>query len=519
MPYTLKSNSINSAAQIFFVGDNGLSNLIGGSVTTTGTMSSTTVGGKVVYGDAAGIGNYLTATCASAITANQKFAVLMVGHIGLNVSSDRIYCESTAGIGLKLAYTTPGPRVDGYISSWGWSGAAACIFGSYTHPDTGNLRAAIMGRELGGTQKHYADGVGGNAYTGNSYIQAHTATANSTWNFGGSPNSTTTGGFGVALFAVFIGVSPTELADFIAANGTGTTEADKVFSALLTESGGDTTAPTLSSPTAAQTGATTYSGSVSTNEANGTLYYLPSTLASATATAVKAGNSVAVTAIGTKSITGSGLSPSTGYYLHFLHRDAAGNDSAISTSAQFTTASASDTTLPVLTGSITVGTVTTSSIAISWPAGSDNVAVTSYEVSSNAGTSWTDTASTSTSYNFTGLTASTSYTLQVRAKDAAGNISTPALSVTQSTSAPASYSLVLGPLKNNAGGLLANETGATVYVTVPAGNTPVVTKTNVTSNASGIMTISDATLTAATLYRVLIVLSSGAEGLSKVTSS
>ena len=109
--------------------------------------------------------------------------------------------------------------------------------------------------------------------------------------------------------------------------------------------------------------------------------------------------------------------------------------------------------------------------------------------------------------------------IKIEIKDAAGNVSTPALAVTQSTSAPASYSLVLGPLKNNAGGLLANETGATVYVTTVAGNSSVVTKTGVTSNASGIMTISDAAFASATQYRVLIVLSSGAEGLSKVTSS
>ena len=92
-----------------------------------------------------------------------------------------------------------------------------------------------------------------------------------------------------------------------------------------------------------------------------------------------------------------------------------------------------DTTPPTLTGSITIGTVTSASIQMSWPTGSDNVAVTSYEVSSNGGSSYTDVGNVTT-HTFTGLTASTSYGLRVRAKDAASNVSTPALAATQSTS-------------------------------------------------------------------------------------
>ena len=92
-----------------------------------------------------------------------------------------------------------------------------------------------------------------------------------------------------------------------------------------------------------------------------------------------------------------------------------------------------DTTAPTLTGALTIGTVTSSSIQITWPAGADDTAVTSYETSPD-GSTWTDRGAVLT-YTFTGLTASTAYTLRVRAKDAAGNVSTPALSVTQATSA------------------------------------------------------------------------------------
>lgn len=101
----------------------------------------------------------------------------------------------------------------------------------------------------------------------------------------------------------------------------------------------DTTAPTLSSATGTKTGTTTASGSVSTDEAGGTLYYLVSTSNTATAAAVKAGASQAVSTTGVQNVSLTGLTASTTYYLHFLHRDAATtpNDSTVLTSGSFTT--------------------------------------------------------------------------------------------------------------------------------------------------------------------------------------
>jgi chitodextrinase len=197
--------------------------------------------------------------------------------------------------------------------------------------------------------------------------------------------------------------------------------------------GGDTTAPTLSSPTGAQTGASTASGTVSTNEATGTLYRLASTNATETVATIKAANiTQAVTATGSQAVTFTGLTASTTYYAHYVHRDAAGNDSAAASSASFTTSAGGDVTAPVLTGSITVGAVTTSSIQMSWPAGSDNVAVVGYDVSSNGGSSYTQLGNVLT-HTFTGLAPSTAYQLRVRARDAAGNLSAPVLSASQST--------------------------------------------------------------------------------------
>lgn len=111
---------------------------------------------------------------------------------------------------------------------------------------------------------------------------------------------------------------------------------------------GDTTAPTLTSPAGTQTGSTTASGTVSTDEGNGTLYYLASVNATETAATVKAAASQAVSGTGSQSVSFTGLTASTTYYAHYCHRDAAGNDSTVSNSASFTTAAAASTYAPRL---------------------------------------------------------------------------------------------------------------------------------------------------------------------------
>lgn len=110
----------------------------------------------------------------------------------------------------------------------------------------------------------------------------------------------------------------------------------------------DTTAPTLTSATGTQTGQTTATVGVTTDEANGTLYFFVSTSSTPpSATALKAGTgavtsgALSITSIGAKSQGLTGLTAATQYYTHWLHRDAAGNESAILTGPGFTTAAAS----------------------------------------------------------------------------------------------------------------------------------------------------------------------------------
>lgn len=120
----------------------------------------------------------------------------------------------------------------------------------------------------------------------------------------------------------------------------------------LATAAGDVIAPVLSSPTGAASGANGYTGTVSTNEANGVLYRVVTTSATSpsaaqvragqnhTGAAASAAGSQPVTATGAQAFSGSGLSGATTYRIHMMHEDAAGNRSAVATSAAFTTSSA-----------------------------------------------------------------------------------------------------------------------------------------------------------------------------------
>jgi hypothetical protein len=110
------------------------------------------------------------------------------------------------------------------------------------------------------------------------------------------------------------------------------------FSSVQVVVASDVTAPVLSSPTAVQTGQTTANGTVTTDEGNGTLYFLASQNASENVATIKAGSSQAVSATGAQNVSITGLTASTAYYLHYVHTDAASNDSNVVSSAQFTTA-------------------------------------------------------------------------------------------------------------------------------------------------------------------------------------
>ncbi|MFC4114560.1 chitinase [Nonomuraea zeae] len=79
-----------------------------------------------------------------------------------------------------------------------------------------------------------------------------------------------------------------------------------------------------------------------------------------------------------------------------------------------------DTQAPTVPGTPAVGGATAGTLTVTWPAATDNVGVTRYEVSRDGGSPATVTG---TSHQATGLSPATTYRFKVRACDAAGNCS------------------------------------------------------------------------------------------------
>ena len=122
------------------------------------------------------------------------------------------------------------------------------------------------------------------------------------------------------------------------------------------------------------------------------------------------------------------MTANTNYTFTVSAIDAAGNESGQSNSVNFTTPSGTDTEAPSVPSSLATSNLTSSGVDLSWTASSDNVGVTGYNVYLDG---VLNGSSSSASYAFTGLNASTSYTLGVAAYDAAGNeSSTSSIAVT-----------------------------------------------------------------------------------------
>jgi chitodextrinase len=132
----------------------------------------------------------------------------------------------------------------------------------------------------------------------------------------------------------------------------------------------------------------------------------------------------------------TGLSCGTSYTLAVDAYDAAGNRSSASSVTAATSACPADTSPPTAPANLAVTGTGASSIALSWGASSDNVAVTGYDVYLN---STKIATTTQTGYSFTGLNCGSSYTLGVDAYDAAGNVSSRS-TLTAATSACAATS-------------------------------------------------------------------------------
>ncbi|WP_299670522.1 GEVED domain-containing protein [uncultured Polaribacter sp.] len=99
----------------------------------------------------------------------------------------------------------------------------------------------------------------------------------------------------------------------------------------------------------------------------------------------------------------------------------------------FTSSSAPDTEAPTAPTNVIASNITENSINLSWNAATDNIGVAGYDVYSNGSL---QTTVANTSFVATGLTANTSYSFYVIAKDASGNSSSASATISASTLAP-----------------------------------------------------------------------------------
>ena len=147
-------------------------------------------------------------------------------------------------------------------------------------------------------------------------------------------------------------------------------------------------------------------------------------------------NNVAVTQVGNVSAYSDTTAlPNTAYTYQVFALDAAGNVSPGSNQATVTTPSTPDSQAPTTPAGLSATAVSASQINVAWSASTDNVGVAGYDVYRSTGTNTASKVATvaTTSYGDTNLSASTTYTYYVVARDAAGNSSQPSATVTTTT--------------------------------------------------------------------------------------
>ncbi|MBM7565120.1 fibronectin type III domain-containing protein [Paenibacillus sacheonensis] len=139
----------------------------------------------------------------------------------------------------------------------------------------------------------------------------------------------------------------------------------------------------------------------------------------------------------------TGLTPSTAYSFTVKAKDASGNVSAASNTLNVTTA-AGDTQAPTAPSNLTSPAKTDTSVSLSWSASTDNVGVTGYNIYNGASLAGTTTGANATSITLTGLSASTTFTYTVKAKDASNNLSAASNSLSVTTDPAANWTNCAG---------------------------------------------------------------------------
>jgi chitodextrinase len=133
------------------------------------------------------------------------------------------------------------------------------------------------------------------------------------------------------------------------------------------------------------------------------------------------------------------VSAGTSYSYQVRALDAAGNRSAFGSPATVTTPTP-DTQAPTVPGNLTATAASSTQVNLSWGPSTDNVGVTGYEVFRDGALL---TTKAGTTHSDTPVSPGTTYTYQVRARDAAGNRSAFGSSVAVTT--PNTTTLTLSP--------------------------------------------------------------------------
>ncbi|MFG1708196.1 PQQ-dependent sugar dehydrogenase [Nonomuraea sp. M3C6] len=165
-----------------------------------------------------------------------------------------------------------------------------------------------------------------------------------------------------------------------------------------------------------------------------------------------------------------------------------------------------DPTPPTAPGNLAASGTTSTSTTLAWTASTDNVGVTGYDIlrapGSSGGAFTQAGTSATTSFTNTGLTPNTTYRYQIRARDAAGNLSPVSNTVTVTTSGATTGGCTATPTTQSQWGngyviqpvTVANAgtsavTGWTVTFTLPSGHA-------ITGSWNAALTISGQTVTA-----------------------
>ncbi len=227
-------------------------------------------------------------------------------------------------------------------------------------------------------------------------------------------------------------------------------------------------------------------------------------------------NGVLKTTTTATSLAVGGLTASTVYTFYVVAKDVAGNLSATSNTVTLTTLAPADITAPTTSILSTSGT-TASGTNLSWTVATDNLGITGYNVYQNGVLKTTTTA---TSLAVANLTASTSYSFNVKAKDAAGNLSAISNTANATTLAPADTTAPTTSILSDSG---TTDSGTSLSWTTATDNVGVsgynvyqngVLKTTVTATS---LIVSG--LTAATAYSFYIMAKDAAGNFSSASNT